>query len=296
MLLRIIGFFGSTIPCCGHMLSITLPSFSLHLCSPSIALWVNALPFTLIPPDIWHKLTQLSLPAPKKTAVHHIFAIAMALGSLHHQNTLSVFCTIPLLLHNIMWASNIHSFTLLTLYNLATFINSSCMYVSIWGLQVQARAVNAPILVGVAIAIVFNNYFLYCHNLKGEFCVRWDPFMWIDGGGGGGVVDTGPQDGGAYGSGAYRGVMLWIVLFWACWMALLHLGASLLKERWARNPPSFAVKADEYLSVSETEEAFMHEGKDETFFHTQCKRPYEREKYGTRKYRKGGLYDLKQKK
>ncbi|KAJ3396801.1 hypothetical protein HDU80_009835 [Chytriomyces hyalinus] len=196
-------------------------------------------------------------------AVHHIFAIAMALGSLTHQNTLSVFCTIPLLIHNIMWASNIHSFALLALYNIATFINASCMYVSICALQVQARAVNAPILVAVSIAIVFNNYFLYCHNLKGQFCVRWDPFMWIEGDGGAVVVadnDDPPQDGGAFGSGAYRGVMLWIVLFWACWMALLHLGASLLKERWARNPPSFAVKPDEYLSVSESEEAFMHEG------------------------------------
>ncbi|KAJ3237545.1 hypothetical protein HDU78_004044 [Chytriomyces hyalinus] len=203
-----------------------------------------------------------------ETAVHHIFAIAMALGSLTHQNALSVFCTIPLLIHNIMWASNIHSFALLALYNVATFINASCMYVSIWALQVQARAVNAPILVGVSIAIVFNNYFLYCHNLKGQFCVRWDPFLWIEGGSGGSAFvvadDDGPlQDGGAFGSGAYRGVMLWIVLFWACWMALLHLGASLLKERWARNPPSFAVKPDEYVSVSESEEAFMNEGTDD---------------------------------
>ncbi|KAJ3231124.1 hypothetical protein HDU81_003987 [Chytriomyces hyalinus] len=192
-------------------------------------------------------------------AVHHIFAIAMALGSLHHQNTLSVMCTLPLLIHNILWASNIHSYALLALYNFATFINSSCMYVSIWGLQAQARAVNAPILVGVSIALVFNNYFLYCHNLKGEVCVRWDPFAWIDGGSG----DVEVPAGGGMGSGPYRGVLVWIVLFWACYMALLHFGASLLKERWARNPPSFAVKPDEYAPVSDSEEALMYEGKDD---------------------------------
>ncbi|KAI8615002.1 hypothetical protein BC830DRAFT_1124718 [Chytriomyces sp. MP71] len=194
-------------------------------------------------------------------AMHHVFGIAIVSGEIIYPNSISVLSSIPLFIHNLLWALNSKSLLLVYVYNVSLIIASSFSYFQIIALDPASRPVSTSLLHLLCISIFFNNYFFYCYTMEGQLCLRSDPWTTflapqaptLDS-----YVDT-QGNTHSHEFPPWRGTLTWAVVWWGLWLTLLHMGAWRIRDAWRRSPPSFAIAgtSDRYQAISSEDEELL---------------------------------------
>ncbi|ORY48948.1 hypothetical protein BCR33DRAFT_14795 [Rhizoclosmatium globosum] len=192
--------------------------------------------------------------------VHHILGIMIAGGLVLDPNGICFIVGIPFFLHTLYWALDGQFFFLLIFYNFSMLLGASYGFITTEGLDFAARPVKYATVICVScISLFFNNYFMYCHGLMGEYCLTVDPLR-LFGVTGGDELDVVVNNLGVKSNqGPYRGALFWAMLWYICWMAVLIVWASRMKEVWRKNPPSFAVTQPYHQLDTDCEAALIED-------------------------------------